>query len=377
MMETLLRPPPETAPDLEALIEEARRRARRRRAGFAAVALAALGVAAGAWWAWGGGTSSSRAAGGQARPVAPPIKIVGTQRIPLGESVLFAARGSTLFEVTLPSRPHGPVAVARVNENGQVASRPLPFHEGQFLDALSTGPDGLYAGTAVIKRWENVPDHLLRIDPDTLAIRARASFPSRVATVEQAGRMWATIGDGRVLRLDPRTLAVVASQRLFPADAVTLSGGRFLSAPAVGRGSLWVLAGNEFRLELVRMDSRTLAVRSRTRVPTKGRLAQTLNRVVADRDHVYVVGTAIARVGIGGHLHRPALPPDLATAEIAGRGLAGLTYRPAIVRLDARGRIVARTLVKDDGAQLVVSGHDAWFLGNAGHGNGIVHVTMR
>jgi hypothetical protein len=371
-----------TAPaiDPEALIEEARRRARRRRAVSAAAALFVAGIALGAFYGFrGGATTTTRAkAPSPGRGLAPTARVVGTQRVPLGENVLFAARAGTLFEVVLPAQAGGPVTVLRVAPNGSSARKRVRIANGVFLMNLSTGRDGVYAGTSVIKRFANVPDELVGIDPRTLAIRARAFFPSSVSTVEQGSRVWASLGDGRVLRLDPRTLAVRASQRLLPGAAVERSG-LTLSKPAFGLGSLWVIAGDERTLELVRMDPSTLAVRSRTRVPTHGDLAQALNTVSAGARHVYVVGSAVVGVDADGTLTRqPALVPDLATASVYGSGLVGLAgAKPAVVVLTPRGRVRARMRVRDAGAQLVVSGRDAWFLGNAGHGNGIVHVRFR
>jgi hypothetical protein len=236
----------------------------------------------------------------------------------------------------------------------------------------------VYAGTAVVKRFTNASDELVRIDPKTLTVAARMLFPSSVSTVEHGSRMWASLGDGRMLRLDPRTLAVRASRRLLPSSAVERSG-LTLSEPAFGLGSVWVIAGDERRLELVRMDPSTLAVRSRTRVPTHGDLAQALNTVSADAHHVYVVGSAVVGVDPDGALaRRPALVPDLATASVYGSGLVGLAgAKPAVVLLTPSGRVRARMRVRDAGAQIVASGRDAWFLGNAGHGNGIVHVRLR
>jgi hypothetical protein len=139
------------------------------------------------------------------------------------------------------------------------------------------------------------------------------------------------------------------------------------------------LAGDELNLELVRMDPATLSVRSRTRIPTRGQLAQALNRVVADSDHVYVVGSAIVAVDEHGKLiGRPRLVPGLFTAVIHGTGLVGEgNAKPALLALSADGRIVAKTRLRDGGSPLVVSGRDAWLLGDAGHGNGIVHVRLR
>src|SRR5207237_9527759 len=111
--------------------------------------------------------------------------------------------------------------------------RRLRFPLAYSLTDLSAGPHGLYAGTAVSKRFTNVPDVVVRIDPATLTIRARASFAGRVAAVEEGERMWASIGDGRVVRLDATTLRVLASRRLVPSALATV-GGMSLSKPTVG-----------------------------------------------------------------------------------------------------------------------------------------------
>jgi hypothetical protein len=369
------------APEPEALIEEARRRARRRRAAYTGAALLTVSGALGSLFAFGGGgtTTTPRSGAGHAnRGLPAAAKIVGTLPVSLQGSVLFAARARTLFELVLPPSGAGYVTVARVDPDGTATKKPIPFDRSSYLMDLSTGPDGVYAGTAVIKRFTNMPDELVRIDAKTLTIRARAFFPARVAAVEQARGMWASIGDGRVVRLDPRTLAIEASQRLLAARAVATRGVS-LSKPALGLGSVWVLAGDERDLELVRLNPTSLAIRSTTRVPTRGDLGQALNRVVADSGHVSLVGRAIVAVDAAGRLiRRPAFVPDLATAEIHGTGFVGLTGgKPSLVLLDGKRRIVAKTRLVDAGAQLVVSGRDAWFLGNAGRGNGIVHVRLR
>jgi hypothetical protein len=126
------------------------------------------------------------------------------------------------------------------------------------------------------------------------------------------------------------------------------------------------------------MDPSTLAIRSRTRVPTRGDLSQALHEVAGDSSHVYLVGSAVVAVRADGKLtNRPVLVPGLAGAAIHGTSLVGLTAEaPGLVLLDPRGRIEARTTVADAGAQLAVSGREVWFLGNAGRGNGIVHVHV-
>jgi hypothetical protein len=367
--------------DPEALIEEARRRARRRRGAYAGAALVALVGALGAFLAFGGGggTSGRRSgAGHPGRGLPHAARIVGTIPVAPQETVLFAARARMLFELVVPPAPARSVTVVRLSPEGTSAWKRIPFDRPYYLTDLSAGPDGLYAGTAVIKRFTNVPDELVRIDAKSLSPRARAFFPSRVAAVERGQRLWASIGDGRIVRLDPRTLTIRASRRLVSPIAAT-TGGLWLSKPALGLGSLWVLAGDARRLELVRMDPTSLAVRSSTRVPTRGKLAQGLTSVVADARHVYLVGHAIVAAAADGKLAGgPAVVPGLATAEIHGAGLVGLTgSKPALVLLDPAGRILARTRLLDAGGEVVVSGRDAWFLGDAGRGQGLIDARLR
>jgi hypothetical protein len=48
----------------------------------------------------------------------------------------------------------------------------------------------------------------------------------------------------------------------------------------------------------------------------------------------------------------------------------------ALELLDAQGQVTASTSLRDLGGEIAVSGDNAWFLGNAGSGNGIVHVRL-
>ena len=355
------------------------RRALRRPVGLTAATFAVLGLALGIAGAVGARrpAADQRHLARSAPRLPAAAKILGTLRLPPRQTVLFAARERSLLVLVIPSSARRSVELVRVRADGVIARRGLAIDQPGFLDNLSPGVDGFYAGTAVIKRLSKRRDELIRIDQRTLRLRARATFPASVRTVGAGNRLWATIGDGRVARLDPRTLAVKASRRVLSARAAA-SGAATVSKPAYGLGGVWVLAGNARKLELVRLDPATLAVRSRARVPSGGRLAQALHDVSADSRHVYLVGGAIARVDRRGRLGRPLLVPGLETAVVYGGGLVGLTAEPAaIVRLDAAGRVVARTPVRDAGAALAVSGDDAWFAGNAGHGNGIVHLRLR
>ena len=297
--------------------------------------------------------------------------VLGTIRIPVRDTSLFTARGSALFLITFPEQHATSITVERVDPTGGRRRR-LPFRLAYYLMDVSAGAKGLYLGTAVVKRFTNVPDELLRIDPVTLTVRARAPFPGRVATIEAGDLMWASIGDGRVVRLDPTTLRVLASRRLLSARSVALQG-LGLSKPAFGLGSLWAIAGGGSHTELVRMDPMTLVVRSRTRLA----LGAPLTEVVADRTHVYLARRGIASVDTQGRLVHVAADANLDAAAVYKDGLVGLNAAAsAIELLNAEGRVTARTPLRDLSGELAVSGDNAWFLGDAGGGNGIVHVRL-
>jgi len=308
-----------------------------------------------------------------AQPVPRAGTLVGTLRLSPRESALLAARGGRLYAVVTTGRAlHFTIMRAA---DGAVTRTRVPFALSNYLANVSAGPDGIYAGTAVIHRLRDVPDELVRIDPRTLRVVARASFGASIGTIELGRSMWAALGDGRVARLDPRSLRVLRSQRVLPTAAV--SAGSRLSTPTVGAGSLWVLAGSTPRLELVRIEPSTLAIRSRTPLATHGIRAGTVHSVVARGSSVYLVGSVVVRVGANGRLGRPAAVPGLETAQVDGSTLVGLLgARPALVRLDSRGHVVRRTALRDASAQLTLSGRDAWFLGNGGRGNGIVHARL-
>ena len=319
---------------------------------------------------------SQRACGPGVKPaptgsLPPAGKVRSTIRIPVRDTSLYTARGNTLFLITFPEQHATSIIVERVGPNG-MRWRRLRFPLAYYLMDLSAGAKGLYAGTSVIKRFTNVPDELIRLDPATLKVLARASFPARVAALEAGERMWASIGDGRVVRLDPTTLRVLATRRLLSARSVALQG-LGLSKPALGLGSLWVIAGGGAHTELVRMDPTTLAVRSRTRVP----LGKPISQVIGDPRHVYIVVRGVASVDANGKLGHLNPGADLDAAAFYGNGLVGLNdAKLAVERLNAQGTVIASTSLRDLGGELAVSGDNVWFLGNAGSGNGIVHVRL-
>ena len=139
-------------------------------------------------------------------------------------------RCSCLFWGALPLRP-GLSPLFKSTPSGTVErEHQVRLPARYYLLNLSAGPNDIYAGTAVIKRFTNQSDELLRIDPSTLAIAARASFPASVAPLAVGADLWVALGDGRVLKLDPDTLEVLSSQRILSASGVA-AGARVAYPP--------------------------------------------------------------------------------------------------------------------------------------------------
>lgn len=300
--------------------------------------------------------------------------VVGTFRFPVRDTELFTARDGGLFAIRTPREGVKRVTLLRVDRQGRVTTRATSFDLAPYLCGVAAGPAGFYASTCVIQRFTDARDRLLRFDPKTLAVRARAFFPGMVTPVTLGSRLWATIGTGDVVRLNPRTLAVEARRHVL--SPLPGSGEEAaLYSPAIGLGGLWVLTGDRTKMELVRLDPTSLAVRSRTRL--RHDLAGTVNQVVAGPRGVFLVGTAIAAVDARGRIGKTIAEPDLGAAAVYGSGLVGVTYPPAaLVLLDAHGRVRARTHVRDAGNPLAVDGRNLWLIGNAGRGFGLVHVRL-
>lgn len=304
-------------------------------------------------------------------------QVVRTIPFPATDTELFAAYGSALYVVIIPAEPATTLLVERVaTGSGATTLVRVPFAQADYLSSIAVGPDGIYLGTSVIKRFTDASDALIRLDLTTLRPIARTSFPAAVRVMARGAQLWASTGDGRELRLDPISLTVQACAQLLPRAAI--NEGSFVSTPGLGLGSLWVLAGTEPNLRLVRMDPNTLAIRSTTPVPTGGDLAQLLNGIGADANHVYLTGRGLVRVDATGTLTEPPLiGGGLAAVAVQAEGLLAVTDPPtALERLNFDGRVEARLPLADAGGNLSVGGNTAWLLGNAGQGNGIVQVRI-
>ncbi len=322
----------------------------------------------------------------------PPAAVtvgVATLRYPPTYTWLFAATGQRAYVVVLPAADWPKSRAIRVIEiagDGRVVKqRSLvvgPVYAQDIMD-VSAGPDGLYIGTTVLRRFfPHVPDELLRIDPTTLAIVATTKFSAGVGAVEQGQQLWAAIDDGRVARLDPGTLKVLASRRVVPKPTPVSAAMIWVSTPAIGAGSVWVLASDEHQhLDLVRLDPTTLAVRSRTPVHGKGSsisAEDTISYVAAGSRGVYLWGEeSIVRVNAHGAVEgKPISEPNLGSLAVDGSTPIALVGPPAaLVELDPQGRLLARTPLPVGASELTVSGRDAWFVEYV-KGERFVHVRL-
>jgi hypothetical protein len=304
-------------------------------------------------------------------------RVVRTIPSPASETAVFAAYGRLLYVVIVPAEPAGTLLVERVVvDSGATTVVRVPFALADYLSSVAVGPDGIYLGTSVIKRLTNASDALVRLDLATLRPMTRVSFSAAVRVMVQGAQVWASIGDGREVRLDPVSLAIEASVQLLAGPV--LSGGGLISTPALGLGSLWALAGTAPGLQLIRLDPSTLAIRSRTPVPSSGDFARLFNGISADPHHVYLTGRGVMRVDPGGALVEPPLiGGGLAVAAVGAAGLLAVTEPPtALEELDYDGRVRARLPLSDAGGNLSIAGNMAWLIGDAGQGNGIVQIRL-
>src|SRR5712691_7245649 len=78
-------------------------------------------------------------------------RVVGTLRFSPHLTEVFTARNGSLFALVFRETSHR-VDVVRCGSAGDVTSRRMSFPLSYYLDDLSAGPDGVYAGTSVIQR---------------------------------------------------------------------------------------------------------------------------------------------------------------------------------------------------------------------------------
>jgi dipeptidyl aminopeptidase/acylaminoacyl peptidase len=321
----------------------------------------------------------------EASSLPPAGQVLGTVVLTSSpdQTVIWTVSDGTVYAAMWVSSEHSSqFTLVQVDPDGSRTTSVAPFDLIDYLFTIAVSPDGyVYVGTSVIKRFTEAKDELIRVDPDSGRVEAKATFDGRVAPLAHGASLWASIGDGRVVRLDRATLGEVASRRLVPLGRA-LSNSAVLSRPEYALGRVWVLVEDGLALDLVSLDPQSLDVLSRTPVPREGDLFQALSQVVGDDSHLYLVGGAIQPVGPnGGLLGAPVLVPGMSGATVFGDGLVGFVSQEStdtklLVELSSDGTILAGLDVPEGGSDIHVEGPDAWFAGDMGQGSGIVHVRL-
>jgi hypothetical protein len=181
-----------------------------------------------------------------------------------------------------------------------------------------------------------------------------------------------------LLRLDPVTGRLLAVRRL---------GGAFDDA-LIARGALWLTASTQRRTSLWRLDPRTLAVRSRTRLPGSARVNGSGGSLALAGGFLWVgtgtldrVSLASGRVDRVRNLHYAGQVQ--VAADPAGRVLLtslGSEHPTYIARINAEtGALMARTTIPWSVNQPAIEGivdHGAWLYDSTGMARGIWRIAL-
>lgn len=212
---------------------------------------------------------------------------------------------------------------------------------------------GLRTGFGSVWAVDGATGQMLRIDPSTLAVRARIPVRGNVSFNVGAGAVWAV--NGRVLeRIDPSTNRVVARIPLPDRSFYVL----------VGRGAVWV--GDS--LTLWRIDTRTNTIDRTVGVARSGFQG---NGAATDGRDLYVSradGTLLVfDARTGARLPSPGLEIDGSAFAAAARGVVFLGADQRISALDVRTAhtLWSRKLPVQSFNNGVLDGGTLWIEGGA------------
>jgi hypothetical protein len=258
-------------------------------------------------------------------------------RIPIPRSAVFYGAGLVLGA--------GALWVGAGDRTVRVDARSGRVIGSVRVQVQAAAADGLWSCTA---RGENGPGRLVRVDPRTLAESARIRLPRcPAALVAEPGAVWALDDSGRQL------LRVQATGRVtrvgLPVAAVSfLPDEAGLGAQlAMGEGALWVVS------DQIQMPTRLGARVGRGVVRIDPRTARAT--AVTPLNNLEPAWMALA-VGAGG-------------VWVGGAQHAGQVPSLVVDRIDPRsGRLVGAFTLARATEGLLVAGHDALWLASVGGG---------
>jgi hypothetical protein len=121
-----------------------------------------------------------------------------------------------------------------------------------FVASAAAGASGLYLSTGVIKRFDDIPDAVFRVNPKTLHVVARRQLTDRATVYVLEGRVY-LVSTSTIERIDPlslRTLVSYTRHGLPEPDGRPQPFGDLV----VFKGALWVTYGNLARQDITRLD---------------------------------------------------------------------------------------------------------------------------
>jgi hypothetical protein len=277
-----------------------------------------------------------------------------------GPSITSAASGGNFFTYKL-NQAETAVVVSRVGQDGSIVSRSISDPLASYFFSMAADANAVYLSTRVIQRLTAANDEVIRLDAATLSVVTRTTMPQEIiALVADGSNLWVEL-DTEILRLDPSTLATLATYSM-PGATPPPRGGSAFSSLALGPGGLWATFGNALDTTLYRFDPQSMNVRSQAAVPGGGQGIS----VTANGESVWVAGPDFAqRVEPSGKLSPGrTLGPGLQTVIAQGNGLVAVLNlglgQAALLQVDARGVVIARSEIGDAGGALVLDGAHIW-----------------
>ena len=228
----------------------------------------------------------------------------------------------------------------------------------EYYHYFSVGPRGLYASTSVIRRFTDIPDEVLRIDPVTLRVTTRVEGRPATSVLATPQAVYQQLSPSTISRLDPVTLAVRATVDGLPAGGA--AEPRFSYGATFGDGALWLIDGDAHGGRILHFAPMTLA-----RLPGAwlmppgqgGDLVGTPDGVWRLRQNA--VTRLMARRG--GSVETAVSPFPSAVPD--GEGLLVLGQWPStlsVVRVDGTVTVIPYSGLEEDCRQLTSDGQFAW-----------------
>jgi hypothetical protein len=294
------------------------------------------------------------------------------ETIPFDSSLMAAADGKVFAVGKVTDKAFTFAHTFRMGPLSAITTERVRDNLSRYIGRMAATSEAVYLGTDVIHRFTNDKDELIRIDANTLKLTAKITLNDNVLSiVASPDSVWVALSD-RVLRLDPVTLATRATF-MVPGIAPAPIGPGSVGSLTLGRGGLWVVAGDAARSTIYRLDPNSLSALGRANVPG---LPDQGFIVSADDQAVWMVySSGVRKIDPqSGAIGRLIPIQEVTTADARGTGLVAMIGQSSIAQIDADGRVVALTQnLGDIGGSMAVDGRDVWISAGA---TSILHFVL-